>query len=46
MQIAMWGNSLVVRIPADVARELGLKEGDDVTIRAAARDALTIDRDW
>ena len=45
MQIAKWGNSLAVRIPADVARELGLKEGDDVTISAAARNALTIDRD-
>ena len=45
MQIAKWGNSLAVRIPAEVARELGLKEGDDVTISAAARDSLTIDRD-
>lgn len=33
MQVAKWGNSLAVRIPVDVARALGLKEGDDVTIR-------------
>lgn len=45
MQVAKWGNSLAVRIPAEVARELGLKEGDEVTITAAVRDALTIDRD-
>jgi antitoxin MazE len=45
MQIAKWGNSLAVRIPAEVARELGLKEGDRVELRAAARDTLTIDRD-
>ncbi len=30
MQVSKWGNSLAVRIPADVARELGLKEGDDI----------------
>lgn len=45
MQVARWGNSLAIRIPADVARELGLKDGDDVQLRAAARDVLTIDRD-
>lgn len=45
MQVAKWGNSLAIRIPADVARELGLKESDEVAIHAAERDALTIDRD-
>ncbi|MHA6722293.1 AbrB/MazE/SpoVT family DNA-binding domain-containing protein [Sphingomonas sp. RS2018] len=34
MQVAKWGNSLAVRIPADVARTLGLKEGDDIDICA------------
>lgn len=34
MQVAKWGNSLAVRIPADVARALGLKEGDDIELRA------------
>ncbi|PAX06616.1 AbrB/MazE/SpoVT family DNA-binding domain-containing protein [Sphingomonas lenta] len=34
MQVAKWGNSLAVRIPADVARALGLKEGDDVELCA------------
>lgn len=34
MQIAKWGNSLAVRIPADVARELGIKEGDDIDLCA------------
>jgi antitoxin MazE len=34
VQIAKWGNSLAVRIPADVAKELGLKEGDEVQLRA------------
>jgi len=35
MQVAKWGNSLAVRIPADVARTLNLKEGDQVELRAA-----------
>lgn len=30
MQIAKWGNSLAVRLPADLVRELGLKEGDQI----------------
>lgn len=42
MQVAKWGNSLAVRIPADVARELGLKEGDDVSIRALDDGELAI----
>ena len=28
MQVAKWGNSLAVRLPAELVRELGLKEGD------------------
>lgn len=34
MRIAKWGNSLAVRLPADLVRELGLKEGDEVDLRA------------
>lgn len=30
MLIAKWGNSFAVRIPADVLKALGLKEGDDI----------------
>lgn len=32
MIIAKWGNSLAVRIPADVVRALHLKEGDEVDL--------------
>ena len=32
MQIAKWGNSLAVRLPADLVRELGLKEGDRIDL--------------
>lgn len=32
--IGKWGNSLAVRLPVDVAGELGLKEGDMLTLTA------------
>lgn len=32
MQIAKWGNSLAVRLPAELVRELGLKEGDKIDL--------------
>ena len=37
LQIAKWGNSLAVRIPADYVRRVGIKEGDRV------QASLTID---
>jgi antitoxin MazE len=42
MQVAKWGNSLAVRIPADVVRELGLKEGDEVQIEAIDDKTLAL----
>lgn len=32
MQVARWGNSLAVRLPADLVRQLGLKEGDQIDL--------------
>jgi hypothetical protein len=32
MQVAKWGNSLAVRLPAIVVEALGLKEGDEIEI--------------
>ena len=51
MQIAKWGNSLAVRLPVDLVRRLGLKEGDQIDLvpgddglkvlpRARAEDVL------
>ncbi len=34
MKVAKWGNSLAIRIPADVARELRLEEGDEIDLCA------------
>jgi antitoxin MazE len=32
MKVAKWGNSLAVRIPASLAIELGLEEGDNLKL--------------
>lgn len=42
MQVARWGNSLAVRLPASVVEALGLKEGDDIEIRVAGERAFDI----
>lgn len=42
MQVAKWGNSLAVRIPADVARALNLKEGDEIDLRALDDGAVAV----
>jgi antitoxin MazE len=35
MQVAKWGNSLAVRLPASVVEALELKEGDTIEIHVA-----------
>jgi antitoxin MazE len=30
MKVSKWGNSLAVRLPAEVVKRLGLKEGDEL----------------
>lgn len=35
MQVAKWGNSLAVRLPAAVVEALEIKEGDDIEIEIA-----------
>lgn len=35
MQIAKWGNSLAVRLPAAVVEALELREGDEIDIHIA-----------
>jgi antitoxin MazE len=35
VQVAKWGNSLAVRLPAAVVQALGLKEGDEIEIHVA-----------
>lgn len=45
MQVAKWGNSLAVRLPAAVVETLKLKEGDQIEIRIAGERAFEIGRD-
>lgn len=43
MKVAKWGNSLAVRLPADVVSVLGLKEGDEIKIMATQHDTFVVD---
>jgi len=42
LQIAKWGNSLAVRLPADYARAAGIKEGDAVEAEIAPSGKITL----
>ncbi len=42
LQIAKWGNSLAVRIPADYVRQIGIKEGDQLQAHLGADGALNL----
>lgn len=42
LQIAKWGNSLAVRIPADYVRQIGIKEGDLLQAHLGADGALNL----
>ena len=42
LQIAKWGNSLAMRIPASVVRRLKLRAGDTVHAEVLANGALAI----
>jgi antitoxin MazE len=42
MQVAKWGNSLAVRLPAAVVEALELKEGDEVEIHIADARAFAV----
>ncbi len=45
MQVAKWGNSLAVRLPAAVVEALELKEGDQIEIRIAGPREFEVSRD-
>jgi antitoxin MazE len=44
MQVAKWGNSLAVRLPASVVEALGLKEGDHINIHALGSKDVEIEK--
>jgi antitoxin MazE len=45
MQVAKWGNSLAIRLPASVVEALQLKAGDEVEVHVAGERAFDVDRD-
>jgi antitoxin MazE len=44
MQIAKWGNSLAVRLPAALVEALELKAGDEIEIHVADARTLSVAR--
>jgi len=44
MQVAKWGNSLAVRIPAAVAEALKLRVGDEIEIHVAGARRFALAR--
>jgi antitoxin MazE len=44
MQVAKWGNSLAIRLPAAVVEALRLKQGDEIEIHVAGERAFDVAR--
>jgi antitoxin MazE len=44
MRVAKWGNSLALRLPVKVVKELDLTEGDEVELRPLGPRTLEISR--
>jgi len=42
LQVARWGNSLALRIPSEIVRQLGLHEGATVEAQIAVDGSLSI----
>ena len=42
LQVAKWGNSLALRIPSEVVRQLGLREGGTVQAHLTVDGTLSI----
>ncbi len=42
LQIAKWGNSLALRIPSEIVRRLGLREGATVKVQLNVDGSLSI----
>jgi antitoxin MazE len=44
MQVAKWGNSLAVRLPAAVVEALELQEGDDLQVEVVGARTLQVEK--
>ena len=45
MKISKWGNSLAIRVPADVAEKLRLRSGDEIQIAITGEHKFEVSRD-
>jgi antitoxin MazE len=45
MKVSKWGNSLAIRLPADIVAKLGVEEGDEVySVPGMSEEAVTLKR--
>ncbi len=44
MRVAKWGNSLAVRLPASIVKQLDLQAGEEIDVRVAEDGVLYIAR--
>ncbi len=44
MQVAKWGNSLAVRLPASVVQALNLKEGEEIDLHVVGERSLEVSK--
>ena len=44
MQVAKWGNSLAVRLPAVLVQALDLHEGEDIELHAVGSRSFEVER--
>jgi antitoxin MazE len=45
MKVSKWGNSLAIRVPAEVAERLKLKLGDEIQIAVTGENKFEVSRD-
>jgi len=45
VKVAKWGNSLAVRLPAKLVKDLSLKEGDEIELTARGEGTLEVSAD-
>lgn len=45
MKVARWGNSLAIRIPAEVVEKLKLEPGEDIEVKITGDNQFEVSRD-
>jgi antitoxin MazE len=44
VKVSKWGNSLAIRLPSGLVRELGLSEGDELDLSSAGKRAIELSK--